>query len=70
MYGVAYFAACILNRGHHRTVTLEGRLAEMLQVVGIEKADAEFVDSASAVSGQLVAGARNHRYRHSLKALI
>jgi hypothetical protein len=40
-------------------VELEGRLAEMLQVVGIKKADAELVDSASAVSGQLVAGARN-----------
>ena len=38
-------------------VELEGRLAEMLQVVGIKKADAELVDSASAVSGQLVAGA-------------
>jgi hypothetical protein len=35
-----------------------GRLAEMLQVVGMKKADAEFVDSASAVSGQLVAGGR------------
>ena len=38
-------------------VELEGRLAEMLQVVGTKKRDAEFVDSASAVSGQLVAGA-------------
>ncbi len=38
-------------------VELEGRLAQMLQVVGFKTADAEFVDSASAVSGQLVAGA-------------
>jgi site-specific DNA recombinase len=46
---------------HGFVIELEGRLAEMLQVVGIKKADAELVDSASAVSGQLVAGARNHR---------
>ena len=42
---------------HGFVVELEGRLAEMLQVVGIKKADAELVDSASASSGQLVAGA-------------
>src|SRR3546814_2516684 len=51
-------------------VELEGRLAEMLQVVGIKTADAELVDSASAVSGQLVAGGRNHRNRHSIKQMI
>ena len=42
---------------HDFVVELEGRLAEMLQVVGIKKRDAEFVDSASRSSGQLVAGA-------------
>src|SRR3546814_14652510 len=41
---------------HGFVVELEGRLAEMLQVVGIKKADAELLDFASCVSGRLVAG--------------